>query len=165
MAYVLLVYEYGDQYSLYSLWITIHIHRMRYYRFRYAIKVQEWQQTINSGFKPPSGRYIFCLKNFDTFTRTSVRVSKMNAVARTQLTFQMLTLLIKYLYRQSQCSKTWDNKCLALTIQMFRAFGMNPKIGGSSPPQVEIFSVSKTLTLLPEHPFACRKWMMLPAHN
>ena len=32
-------------------------------------------------------------QNFDTFTRTAVRVSKMNAVSRAQLTFQMLTLL------------------------------------------------------------------------
>ena len=44
------------------------------------------------GSSPPSGEDIFCLKNFDTFTRTSVRVSKMNAVARAQSTFQMLTL-------------------------------------------------------------------------
>ena len=36
------------------------------------------------GFESPSGRDIFCLKNFDTFTRTAVRVSKMNAVARAQ---------------------------------------------------------------------------------
>ena len=43
-----------------------------------------------------SGRDIFCLKNFDTFTRTSVRVSKMNAVARAQLTVQMLTLIKEY---------------------------------------------------------------------
>ena len=35
-------------------------------------------------------------KNFDPFSRTPVRVSKMNAVARAQLTFQMLTLLQKY---------------------------------------------------------------------
>ena len=48
------------------------------------------------GFESPSGRDIFCLKNFDTFTRTSVRVSKMNAVGRTQLTYQMLSLLKKY---------------------------------------------------------------------
>ena len=45
------------------------------------------------GSIPP--RDIFCLKNFGTFTRTSVRVSKMNAVARAQLAFQMLTLLQK----------------------------------------------------------------------
>ena len=32
-------------------------------------------------------------------------------------------------------------------IHMVRAFGMNPKVGDSSPPQAEIFSVSKTLTL------------------
>ena len=42
-------------------------------------------------------RYIFCLKNFDTFTRTSIRVPKMNAVAREQLTLQMLTLFLKML--------------------------------------------------------------------
>ena len=50
------------------------------------------------GFESPSGRDIFCLKNFDTFPRTPVRVSKMNAVARAQLTFQMLALLQKQLY-------------------------------------------------------------------
>ena len=38
---------------------------------------------------------IFCLKNFGTFTRTTVRESKMNAVACAQLTFQMLTLQTK----------------------------------------------------------------------
>ena len=36
------------------------------------------------GFESPSGRDIFCLNNFDTFTRTSVHVSKMNDVARAQ---------------------------------------------------------------------------------
>ena len=50
------------------------------------------------GFESPSGRDIFCFKNFDTFTRTSALVSKMNAVARAQLTFQMLTLLHIYIY-------------------------------------------------------------------
>ena len=54
------------------------------------------------GFEFPSGQNIFCLKNFDTFTRTPVRVSKMNVVARTQLTFQILNLLKKYLHHQSQ---------------------------------------------------------------
>ena len=49
------------------------------------------------GSSPPSGRDIFCLENFDTFTRTAVHVSKMNAVARAQLSFQMLILLQKYL--------------------------------------------------------------------
>ena len=102
---------------------------------------------LSSGFESPSGRDIFYLKNFDTFTRTSVRVSKMNAVDRAQLTFQMVTLLQKYLYHQSQYSKTWDSICLALIAQMVIAFGMNPKIGGSSPLQFETFSVSKALTL------------------
>ena len=51
------------------------------------------------GFESPSGGGdIFCLNNFDTFTRTSVRVSKRNAVARSELIFQMLTLLKKYHY-------------------------------------------------------------------
>ena len=47
------------------------------------------------GFESPSGRGIFCLKNFDTFTKTSVRVLKMNVVSRVQLTYLMLTLLKK----------------------------------------------------------------------
>ena len=38
------------------------------------------------GLESPSGPDIFSLKNFDTFTRTPVRVSKMNA--RAQLTFK-----------------------------------------------------------------------------
>ena len=58
-----------------------------------------------------------------------------------------------------------DSKSLALIALMVRAFDMNPKGGGPSPPQVETFSVSKTLTLLQEHPFVCRKWMLLPAHS
>ena len=57
---------------------------------------------------------VFCLKNFDTFSRTSGLVSKMNAVARAQLVFQVLTSLQEYLYYQSQYSKTCDNKCLSL---------------------------------------------------
>ena len=67
----------------------------------------------------------------------------MNVVARAQLTFEMLTLFQKYLYHKSQYSKTRGSKCLALIAQMVRAFGMNLKVGGSSTPQVETFSVSK----------------------
>ena len=47
----------------------------------------------------PSGLDILGLKKVDIFTRTSVSVSKMNAVAHAQLTLQMLTLLQKYLTR------------------------------------------------------------------
>ena len=56
------------------------------------------------GFESFSGRDIFCLKNFDNFTRTSVSVSKMNAVARAQLAFRMLTILQKY------CKKSYVDK-------------------------------------------------------
>ena len=62
-------------------------------------KLEHSVWILGLGFEPPSGRDIFCPKNFDTFTRTPVRVSKMNAVAHAQLTYQMLTLLQKYLYR------------------------------------------------------------------
>ena len=58
----------------------------------------------------------------------------MKAVAHAKFTFQMLTSLKKYLYRQSQYKKTWDSKSLALIAQMVGAFGMNPKVGDSSPP-------------------------------
>ena len=57
------------------------------FSFYFAVTLHIWQNKC---------RDIFCLKNFDTFKRTSVRVSKMNAVAPALLTFQMLTLLKKY---------------------------------------------------------------------
>ena len=62
----------------------------------------------------------------------------------------------KYLYRQSQYSNTSDSKCLAPIAQVVRAFGMNPKVGGSSPLQVDTFSVSKYSTRSQEHPFMSR---------
>ena len=61
--------------------------------------------------------------------------------------------------------KAWDSKCLALIAQTVRVFGMNLKIGSSSPPQVETFYVPKTLTLSQEHPFVSWNWMLLPTHS
>ena len=78
----------------------------------------------------------------------------MNAVARAQLTFQMLTSLQKYLHHQSQHSKTWDSKCLTLVAQTVRAIGMNPKVGGSSPLQVEPFLCIKNFDAFTRTP-AC----------
>ena len=95
------------------------------------------------GFESTSGRDILCLKNFDTFTRTSVRVSKINAVARAQLTFQMFTLLKKYLYHKSMCSKTWDSKCLALIAQMVRAFAWIRRLGVRVPLKLRHFLSQK----------------------
>ena len=66
-----------------------------------------------------------------TFKKAFVRESKINAIARAQLTFKMTTLLQKYIYNQSQYSTTWGSKCLALIAQVARTFGMSPKVGGS----------------------------------
>ena len=44
--------------------------------------------------------------------------------------------------RHTDVWNTWDSKCLALIAQVVRAFGMNPKIGGSSLSQVETFSLN-----------------------
>ena len=54
---------------------------------------------------------------------------------------------------------------LNLIAHMARVFGMNPKVGGSIPPRVETFSVSKTSTLTQEHPFVSCKWIVLPTHS
>ena len=54
---------------------------------------------------------------------------KLSCCPRT-ISFQMLTLLKKYLCRQRQCSRTWDSKCLALIARVVRAFDMNPRVGG-----------------------------------
>ena len=55
-----------------------------------------------------SGQDIFCLKNFDTFTRTSVGVLKMNAVAHAQLTFHRFTFPSK-IFIQSSAVITGSN--------------------------------------------------------
>ena len=73
----------------------------------------------------------------------------------------MLTLL-QNIYTTRESFQTWQNKCWALIIQMVRAFGMSPKVRGSSPPQVKTFSVSKTwkypLTMMsPKHSMASHK--------
>ena len=52
-----------------------------------------WMRRL--GVRVPLRSTHFLSQNFDTFTRTSVRVSKTNAVVRAQLTFQILTLLWK----------------------------------------------------------------------
>ena len=58
-----------------------------------ALITQIRHEFEGSGFESPSGRDIFCLKNFDTFTRTPVRVPKMNDVDCAQLILKMLDLL------------------------------------------------------------------------
>ena len=66
----------------------------------------------------------------------------MHAVARTQLSFQMLLLLKKnYIARASIRIYGAAN---ALIAQVVRAFGMSPKFGGSSPPEVETFFGTKS---------------------
>ena len=76
----------------------------------------------------------------------------MNTVAHAQLTLQMSTLLQKYLYSQNQYSTTWDSKCQVQVAHMVRAFGMNSKVGGLNPSQVETVFVSKTSTISQEYP-------------
>ena len=41
----------------------------------------------------------------------------------------------------------------------------DPKVGGSIPPQVEIFVVSKSSTLSQEHLFVSLECMLSPAHS
>ena len=48
--------------------------------------------------------------------------SKMNVVAHAHLSFQILTLLQKYLYCQSQYSKPLGSKCLALIAEISDTF-------------------------------------------
>ena len=120
-----------------------------------------WIRSL--GVRVPLRSTHFSILNFGTFTWTSVCESRMNGAARALLTFQMLTLLPKYLYRQSQYWNTWDSKCLALIAQVFRAFGMIPKDGGSN--QVETFSVFNTSTLPQESQLVSHKWMLLSAHT
>ena len=97
-----------------------------------------------------------------SFCDRSLTIWLENECCCPQLTFQMLTLLHKYLHHQSRYSTTWDSKYLFLIDQIVRAFAMNPKLGGSSPPEVETFfciNISDTFTRT--SPLVGRKWILL----
>ena len=115
--------------------ITLRIRRQRIVPWKTWLKFCR-RRSEGWEFESLSGRNIFCLKNFDTFKRTSVRVSKMNAVAPTQLTFQML-ILLPNIYIASIHKHVTAYVWPFLIAQMVRAFGMNPKI--ESPSGRDIF--------------------------
>ena len=102
-----------------------------------------WYESGGWGFESPSDRDNFCLRNVDAVRSSSICKSTVNADVRTQLAFQMLTLLRTYLYHQSQYSTTWGSKCLAPIAQMVWEFGITRK----KPPQVETFYIWKTSEL------------------
>ena len=63
----------------------------------------------------------------DTFTRTSVCVSKMNAVARAQLTLPNVNFTLKIsISPEPLLKKTWHCKCPALIAQIVRVFCTSP---------------------------------------
>ena len=95
------------------------------------------------------------------------RVVANNSTCCTHLTFLMLTLKTTIFIPPVpvfQKDIPYDSKGLAQVAQM-RAFGLNPKVEGSSPPVSILFYVSNTSTLFKEHPFVSRNWMLLPAHR
>ena len=60
---------------------------------------------------------------------------------------------------------SWYFNCWPYLKKLYTTSASIEKLGGSSSPQVETFSVSKTLTLSQERSFVCRKWMLLPARS
>ena len=72
------------------------------------------QKVVDSS---PSGRDIFCLKNVDTFTKTPVRVSNMDAVARAQLTFQIIKRIVNKIWiLNSDFNSSWISMHMSTNI-------------------------------------------------
>ena len=94
--------------------------------------------TLHSPFESPSGQNIFYLKNFDTFARTSVRVSKMNAVAHAQLTFQMLTLLQNTSQTTQRISSSSFNGS-STSVKINAKFWLQHKLGCESSVLIVLF--------------------------
>ena len=71
--------------------------------------------------------YVYIYIYFDTFTRTPVRVSKMNAVSPAQLKYQMLTFKYIYIYiamnRKVPCCLL--NSYMAIDIYVFKHMDCN----------------------------------------
>ena len=87
-------------------------------------------------------------------------VSKMNAVARAQLTLQMLTSISPepvFKNMGQQMSDPASSNGLSIQHES-EGWGLKSLSGR------DIF-VSTFLTLSQEHPCLCRKWMLLPVHS
>ena len=95
-----------------------------------AQMVRAFGMARRLGVRFPFRAKIFCLKNFDTFTRTSVPVSKTNVVAHAQLKIQNITVLRKYKITPLQWSvyniilnkfnnfeTVFSNSCFVLSYQ------------------------------------------------
>ena len=61
-----------------QIWQTLFQQCCRCAKIIVQIKFWHIHESEGWGFESPSGRYIFCLLNFDTFTRTSVNFSNAN---------------------------------------------------------------------------------------
>ena len=120
---------------------------------------------VDGSFESPSGRDIFCLKNFDTFTRTPVGVLKMNALACAQLTSQMLTLLKKNIYTARASVQNMGQQMSGPDSSIGWSIRHESKGWGFESPSGQVVFCLKNLTLSKEHPFVCQKWMLLPAHS
>ena len=165
-----------------STWVTKRTSRATRLSGNYGIKVEWWIDISISlrgllfrccGYMCIVNIYLvmpyvsnkqFLSRNLRHFHKNIRSWVEMNAVARAKLTIQMLSLH-KNIYHQNQYSNTWGSKCLALIAQAVRAFGMILKVRGSSPPEVETFSVSKSTNVSKEHPFVSRTWMLLSAQS
>ena len=68
---------------------------------------------------------------------------------------------------QCRYQKTCDSKCLALIAQMISEFGMNPRIGGLSPPPLKSshFLFQKLWQFRKNIRPCVEKGILLPAHS
>ena len=94
------------------------------------------------GFESPSGRDIFCLKNFDTFTRTPVSVLKMNVVAPAQLTFQ-IQLYFKISIPPEPVLKNMVQQTSGPDSSNGKSIWHESESWGSTSPQVDTFLSQK----------------------
>ena len=80
-------------------------------------------------------RYFLFLKH--RRHKTSFRELKNECCWPHKLNISNVNFTTKNLYRQSQYSRTWNGRCLALIAQVVRGFGMNPEVVGSSCPGLQ----------------------------
>ena len=95
--------------------------------------------------------------------RLTVRKSKINALARTQLTFQMLTLQTQIFILPDPVFQYMGQQMSGPASSNGRTFGMNPKVQVC--PALRHFLPQKLRNSHKEHPFVSRKWMLLPAQT
>ena len=137
-------------------------------RVLFSLFLSCWQNTTATTSAKQikkSSNQTFSQHTCDTFTRTSARESKINAVARAQLTFQIITWLLKHI-RIINCTMGFivlTNKCVFARLSFLNSHSSWSVSKGCVVPKMTEINLLSFVNLLSE-PLMIQCWYAIWRH-